>query len=74
MKISKVFSLETYYIKSISKKYKIKIQNLILCPIEIKSDKDKLDKRLGKSNNRSNFNFWSFNYYSRYKTFKKNKK
>ena len=32
--------------QSISKKYKIKIQNLILCPIEIKSDKDKLDKRL----------------------------
>ena len=32
--------------QSISNKYKIKIQNLILCPIEIKSDKDKLDKRL----------------------------
>src|SRR6478672_5366490 len=32
--------------QSISTKYKIKIQNLILCPIEIKSDKDKLDKRL----------------------------
>ena len=33
-------------LKSISEKYKIKIQNLIIYPIEIKSDKDKLDERL----------------------------
>ncbi len=33
-------------LKSISEKYKIKIQNLIIYPIEIKSDKDKLDQRL----------------------------
>ncbi|HXS61080.1 MAG TPA: hypothetical protein VN703_09765, partial [Candidatus Sulfopaludibacter sp.] len=33
-------------LKSISDKYKIKIQNLVIYPIEIKSDKDKLDERL----------------------------
>jgi hypothetical protein len=33
-------------LKSISEKYKIKIQNIIVYPIEIKSDKDKLDERL----------------------------
>ena len=33
-------------LKSISEKYKIKIQNIIIYPIEIKSDKDKLDERL----------------------------
>lgn len=33
-------------LKKISKDYKIKIQNLIIYPIEIKSDKDKLDDRL----------------------------
>ncbi|HEY6536225.1 MAG TPA: hypothetical protein VIY08_10610 [Candidatus Nitrosocosmicus sp.] len=33
-------------LKSISEEYKIKIQNLIIYPIEIKSDKDKLDQRL----------------------------
>lgn len=33
-------------LKSISEKYKIKIQNLIIFPIEIKSDRDKLDERL----------------------------
>jgi hypothetical protein len=33
-------------LQSISEKYKIKIQNLIIYPIEIKSDKDKLDERL----------------------------
>ncbi|MDQ6723843.1 MAG: hypothetical protein M3Z01_06210 [Thermoproteota archaeon] len=33
-------------LKSISEKYKIKIQNLIIYPIEIKSDRDKLDERL----------------------------
>ncbi|MER5175856.1 MAG: hypothetical protein ABJB76_01320 [Candidatus Nitrosocosmicus sp.] len=33
-------------LKSISEKYKITIQNLIIYPIEIKSDKDKLDERL----------------------------
>ena len=33
-------------LKSISEKYKIKIQNLVIYPIEIKSDKDKLDERL----------------------------
>jgi hypothetical protein len=33
-------------LKSISDRYKIKIQNLVLYPIEIKSDKDKLDERL----------------------------
>lgn len=33
--------------KRISEKYKIKIQNLIILPIEIKSNKDKLDDRLG---------------------------
>ena len=33
-------------LKSISDRYKVKIQNLIIYPIEIKSDKDKLDERL----------------------------
>ena len=33
-------------LKSISEKYRIKIQNIIIYPIEIKSDKDKLDERL----------------------------
>lgn len=33
--------------KHISEKYKIKIQNLVILPIEIKSNKDKLDDRLG---------------------------
>ncbi|MGN6709357.1 MAG: hypothetical protein ACTHKF_08430, partial [Candidatus Nitrosocosmicus sp.] len=33
-------------LKSISDKYKIKIQNIILYPIELKSDKDRLDERL----------------------------
>jgi hypothetical protein len=33
-------------LKSISEKYKIKIQNLVIYPIEIKSDKDILDDRL----------------------------
>ncbi len=33
-------------LKSISDIYKVKIQNLIIYPIEIKSDKDKLDERL----------------------------
>lgn len=33
--------------KNISERYKIKIQNLIIFPIEIKSNKDKLDERLG---------------------------
>lgn len=33
-------------LKSISEKYKIKIQNILLYPIEIKSDKDRLDERL----------------------------
>jgi hypothetical protein len=43
--IKSIFFRNTLH-QSISNKYKIKIQNLILCPIEIKSDKDKLDKRL----------------------------
>jgi hypothetical protein len=33
-------------LKSISERYKVKIQNLIIYPIEIKSDKDRLDERL----------------------------
>jgi len=33
-------------LKSISETYKVKIQNLIIYPVEIKSDKDKLDERL----------------------------
>jgi len=33
--------------KRISEKYKIKIQNLVILPIEIKSNKDKRDDRLG---------------------------
>ncbi|MGN6348440.1 MAG: hypothetical protein ACTHLL_01640 [Candidatus Nitrosocosmicus sp.] len=33
-------------LKSISDKYKINIQNIILYPIELKSDKDRLDERL----------------------------
>lgn len=33
-------------LKSISEKYKIKIHNLIIYPVELKSDKDKLDQRL----------------------------
>jgi hypothetical protein len=33
-------------LKSISDKYKVKIQNIILYPIELKSDKDRLDERL----------------------------
>ncbi len=33
-------------LKSISEKYKIKIQNLIVLPVEIKSNQDKLDERL----------------------------
>ena len=33
-------------LKSISESYKVKIQNLIIYPIEIKSDKDTLDERL----------------------------
>lgn len=33
--------------KHISEKYKVKIQNLVILPIEIKSNKDKLDDRLG---------------------------
>ena len=43
--IKNIFFRNTIH-KSISDKYKIKIQNLILCPVEIKSDKDKLDERL----------------------------
>jgi len=34
-------------LKTISQKHKIKIQNMVIYPIEIKSDKDKLDERLG---------------------------
>jgi hypothetical protein len=33
--------------RHISEKYKIKIENLVILPIEIKSNKDKLDDRLG---------------------------
>lgn len=34
-------------LKTISQRHKIKIQNLVIYPIEIKSNKDKLDERLG---------------------------
>lgn len=34
-------------LKTISQKHKIKIQNMVIYPIEIKSNKDKLDERLG---------------------------
>ncbi|HEX5904419.1 MAG TPA: hypothetical protein VFY50_00060 [Candidatus Nitrosocosmicus sp.] len=34
-------------LKNISQEYRIKIQNMIIYPIEIKSNKDKLDERLG---------------------------
>ncbi len=34
-------------LKTISQEHKIKIQNLVIYPIEIKSNKDKLDDRLG---------------------------
>jgi len=34
-------------LKNISQKYRIKIQNMVIYPIEIKSNKDKLDERLG---------------------------
>jgi hypothetical protein len=34
-------------LKNISHEYRIKIQNMIIYPIEIKSNKDKLDERLG---------------------------
>ena len=34
-------------LKNVSQKYKIRIQNMIIYPIEIKSNKDKLDERLG---------------------------
>ncbi|HKR73570.1 MAG TPA: hypothetical protein VJR94_05610 [Candidatus Nitrosocosmicus sp.] len=34
-------------LKTISQKHKIKIQNLVIYPVEIKSNKDKLDERLG---------------------------
>lgn len=34
-------------LKAISQKHKIRIQNMVLCPIEIKSNMDSLDERLG---------------------------
>lgn len=44
--LKNIFSRGTLF-KNISEKYRIKIPNLIIVPIEIKSNKDKLDDRLG---------------------------
>jgi len=43
----KNISTRAMLFKTISQKYKLKIQNMIIYPIEIKSNKDKLDDRLG---------------------------